>query len=411
MNIIHMVKQWVNYHEEKQHKYGTIVLVLLGLAFVLADWSLYYFSFAEFIIMAILPILFVVGQLRLSKCQIQTISLIIGLIVFHAFLRDFLNIEPYFYRTTLQASIKLIFYLFVVTFFYNYIKRNSFEERFLIINNILAILVITVGLYIVFSIYNNHEYPYRFFWSFTRDDYRSYYFSGNSDFIRMRSIFSEPAHLGHYLLIVLTANLSFFKVTLKNVPIIIILCLGVFLTFSYSMVITLFIILSIFLLKNNNIGNLNKVYLLISILTISVVLFIFRDYIYETFIQRTINIISGTDGSAYIRLVQSWMYVERDKWWIGNGINHTPVITNNFAYMLSDLGLFGLIPFIILNVWIFKNSVILGTLFLMLNISRGSYLGPSFWFLLLFILIYMNGKKDTDIKNARRSPHEKIERV
>lgn len=403
--------KWIGCHEKTQSTYGILFLTLIAIAFVLADWSLFYFSFAEFIFIAIIPILFVIGQIRIDKKQIKILSVVIFLILFNSILQTMLGIEPFYTRLAVQASIKLVFYLLVVTFLFNYIKRNKFEDTFLAINNVLAILVIIVGLYIVFSIYHDHQYPYRFLWHFTRQDYKSYYFSGNSDFIRMRSVFSEPAHLGHYLMILLTANLSRGNMSGKKIILLSLLAFGVFLTFSYSMVFTLLVILGLYMIKNIDLKTVNKKAVYILILIVLGLSFFFRGYIYETFIQRTINIVTGVDTSAFNRLIESWGYIDSKNWWIGNGINHTPVITNNYAYMLSDFGLFGVIPFILFTVWTAKKSIIFGALFILLNFSRGGYLGPSLWFLILFILIYKPDDKKIDNKYARRSSHETIKWV
>lgn len=383
------IQRWINFHESNQSKYGFFFLIFIALAFVLSDWTLYYFSFAEFIFMGILPILFLLGQARISKTQGLIVLGLVLLVIINNILQIFTGNETFDLRLAVFATIKLIFYLCVVTILYNYIRRNHFERTFLQVNNLFAIIVIIIGLYIMFSIYRDHEYSYRFFWTFTRQDYRSYYFSGNSDFIRVRSLFSEPAHLGYYLITILTANLLYNEVTIKKSVILFILSIGVLLTFSYSMVITLLVILGIYLLKKLNFRNLkwNYFYWIFPIAIIGFA-FIFRMYIYETFIQRTIQIFSGADYSALNRLFGSWSYVDRQSWWIGIGINHTPTIINNYAYMLSDMGLFGLIPFLIFTGWTTKKSIVFGTLFLLLNISRGGYLGPSLWFLILFILIY-----------------------
>jgi len=406
MEIRAKLQSWVNYHEIKQQKYGVFFLILIALAFVLGDWTFNYFSFAEFILIGIIPILFILGQIRINFIQLKLLLIVISLIFMNSLLRLIMGIEPFYTRIIVQASIKLIFYLFVVACLYNYIKRNKFEDKFLAINNFLSVVVIVIGIYIVVSIYNEHEYPYRLLWTFTRQDYKSYYFSGQSDFIRMRSIFSEPAHLGHYLMIILTSNLMYKKIDMKRAIFLTVVSLGVFLTFSYSMVFTLLVIIGLYFIKNIDIKTINKKYIITIGLILTGILFIFSSYIYETLIMRTLNIITGVDTSGFNRLVESWAYVDSSRWWIGNGINHTPVITNNFAYMLSDLGIFGFIPFILFTVWTIRKSVLMGILFILLNISRGGYLGPSLWFLVLFILIYNDNHSHSDKKMLGGPHHE-----
>jgi hypothetical protein len=392
------LKRWIYYHEVRQEKYGVIFLLLISLAFAISDWTIHYFSFAELIFMAFLPILFLLGQARINSNQMKlfvTVSIIIVLSIGIRY-----TIAPNLFSVSLsvQSAIKLLFYLGVVTVLFNYIRRNHFEEVFLNINNVLAMVIIIVGLYIMVSIYNGHQYPYRFLWTFTRNDYRSYYFSGNSDFIRMRSVFSEPAHLGYYLMTLITANLLSKKPSDVKIITISFLSIGVFLTFSYSMVITLMTILVMYMISQiiKKRTSWNWFYISIPVIIVAIGI-VFRNYIYETFVGRTLNIISGNDGSAFNRLVESWIYIHPETWWIGNGIGHTPPITNNFAYMISDMGIFGLIPFVLLTIFLIKKSIYFGVLFILLNVSRGGYLGPSLWFLMLFIFLY-NDTKDHKIK-------------
>ena len=341
-----------------------------------------------------MPILLFVGQLQVKKKQLILILILMCIFSVSFLLNLVINKEDFYFRLATQASIKVAFYMFIVAIFLNYIKRNQYEELFLTINNIFAVIIILIGLYIVFSIYNDHEYPYRLLWKFTREDYKSYYFNGNSNFIRMRSIFSEPAHLGFYLNVLVTSNLVNKKFDLKRVIYLTIMCLGVFLTFSYSMIFTLFVIIFIYFTLNIDYKNFrwNKYYSGAVFLFLSIS-YLFKSYIYETIIKRTLNIFNGSDGSSYNRLIESWVYVDTESWWFGNGINHTPVITNNFAYMLSDLGLFGLTPFLFFAIWVINRSILFGILFILLNFSRGGYLGPSIWLFMLFILIYSPNKR------------------
>ena len=177
------ITDWFDYQKLNQKKYGFIFLILIALAFVVSDWSIYYFSFAEIIFISIMPILLFVGQLQVKKKQLILILILMCIFSVSFLLNLVINKEDFYFRLATQASIKVAFYMFIVAIFLNYIKRNQYEELFLTINNIFAVIIILIGLYIVFSIYNDHEYPYKLLWKFTREDYKSYYFNGNSNFI------------------------------------------------------------------------------------------------------------------------------------------------------------------------------------------------------------------------------------
>ncbi|WP_423188915.1 hypothetical protein ACO1PF_10025 [Alkalibacterium sp. f15] len=254
-------------------------------------------------------------------------------------------------------------------------------------NNYLAVLTILIGIIIIVAIYTDNHHISRFFWTYTRQDYRSYYYAGNDSIVRMRSIFSEPAHLGHYLNTIFFANLFFNKS--KKGYILIILMLGILLTFSYSMIFIFLITGFSYLLVNTIKGNIKwtkKVWYLVIPMTL--ILAMLWDIIYVTIIERTINILSGMDGSAYNRIIESWIYVENERLIFGNGIGHTPPITNIYAYVISDFGLIGFIPYLGLTGYIILNSLTTGILFITMNMAKGGYLNPSFWLFLLFVFLY-----------------------
>jgi len=396
--------RWINFHEKRQHIWGPIFLVFIALAFVLSDWTFAYFSFAEFIFMVILPIMFVVGQYRIKKYQVKWIIIPVILITLSSLFNYLFNVEQFYLSLTIQATIKFTFYLFVLVGLFNYINRNQFEKKFLNINNILALVTILIGIGITLIISFGLDFPFRFLWTFTRQDYQSYLLTGVESFVRTRSIFSEPAHFGYYLNILIASNLfGVNKLSIKRFLVIAFMLLGVLLTFSYSMIfVSIAIIITFLVMKviKHEIQWSNWYFL--GLLILGILIFVFWDGIQIAIIDRTAAILSGEDGSAYNRLVESWKYVEEDTWWHGNGINNTPVITNNFAYMLSDLGLFGFIPSIIFTLFIFKHSITFGVLFVLLNFSRGGYLGPAFWLMMLFILVFIFKNKHEGYKKYVR---------
>lgn len=259
--------------------------------------------------------------------------------------------------------------------------------------NIGAVFAIAIGLYITIAIALNKELPYEFIWEFTRTDTFSYQFQGNSNIIRTRSLFSEPAHLGYFLNIVLTINLfskykDDYKLFFETFII-----FGILLTLSYSSIIimiSLIILRSIMYIYNNGFKKIkiNKYGLLFILIIVVASAFIMQDFLYTTLIERTIGIFNGIDNSAYNRIYNSWSYISKESLVLGNGIGHTPPIQNIYAYFLSDLGI---LPFIIIcafTVYVLKLNLGFGFAFILLNFSKGGYLSPIFLVFLICLFIF-----------------------
>lgn len=367
--------------------WSQFVLILIAMAFLLSDWVVLNSSFGDFILAFGVIVLFLLGKVEITNKQFKIISLVIGVLLITIILSYSYNDYWISNKRILYSSIKLLFHLVCLIIFYNFIKDEKLEYSLLKTNNYLAIIAIITGVLITFLIYTNNFHIARFFWTFTRQDYRSYYYAGMGEIVRTRSIFSEPAHFGYYLNVLLFANLFVNKQ--KNIFMLSIIVLGVFVTLSYSMIFVLILFVLIYLiekiLKEN--FKLNKKYFIL-LLPLTGLVFYFWDFINITIIQRTINIISGADGSAYNRLFESWNFVEISRIIYGNGIGHTPPITNIFAYVLSDFGLVGFIPYITFTFFILTKNISLFVFFVTMNMSKGGYLNPAFWLFLLFIFIY-----------------------
>jgi len=362
-------------------------MILFALAFVLSDWTYAGLTFADYILMLLFGMMFLIGQIRIGKNQFKLISIFVLLLMGSNIANYFLN--EYYVSLPLQAvsTIRITFYIVMMFSLFNFIRNNKLEVHFLKINNIFAIMTIIIGIYISIAIISG-ELPYEKLWAFTRQDESSYYFY-NSAFVRTRSIFSEPAHLGFYLNAIIATNLFNDGIKKVNYFIIGMLTLGVVLTFSYSMILILGIVLGMYLIKNIVSRNIKwKNWYLIIIFGATIFIYIFWDFIDATLIERTSSILTGEDSSAYNRLVESWQYINSDRWWFGNGLGHTPSITNIYAYFLTDLGLFGFIPIVLFTIWLFTKNYSFGLLFILLNFSRGGYLAPHFWIMVTLILIY-----------------------
>ncbi|WP_301426493.1 hypothetical protein [Carnobacterium sp.] len=332
----------------------------------------------------------------MKRKQLLWILLVLGVIAANIIMNAYYN-ESFVLKTGLAALIRVTYYAALVVGVFNYVKEQKLETQFLKILNIIAVIVCFIGIYITLALYSNGQLPYEFFWTFTRTDLLSYAFNENTAFIRTRSIFSEPAYLGYFLNIILAMN-YFNKVNVKiKKGFTILITLTLFLTFSYSAIGIMLMIQGVYFIDKINLKKFKwtKKTVLYLLLFIAVVIFSW-DLINETIINRTVDIISGEDGSAYFRIIRSWDYVNTEHIFLGNGIGHTPNIWNIYAYILSDLGLVAFLLSCLFSIYTLFKNFRMGLVFIALNFQKGGYLNPAFSIFLLLIFIYM-GNRDKKI--------------
>lgn len=390
-------------NETYHHFWSTLFLGMIGLSFILSDWMLGLFTFSEYTLGIVIALLVITGRFRITKKQIKWILGIIIFLSIHLIIHERFN-DQFYFKTGIAAFIKLLFYIIIVTSLYNYIVENRLKKQFLIFNNVFAVLTCLIGWYIVVAIYSEGLLPFEFFWRFTRSDLTSYIFNnGVISFVRMRSIFSEPSYFGFYLNTILAMNYLNSNRLRVNWKFSIIISITILLTFSYSAIAIMFLSTGLYIfsakrewLKRNK----RKMGLLVVILLIILSVFyaLFSDFFNYVFIQRTVNIFTDINNSGYSRLFGSWQYVNKDNILLGNGLGHTPSIWNIYAYMISDLGIFGLAGFILLTVSIIKSNKELGLFFIVMNFSKGGYLSSSFWLFLLLTVIYSIEKEKKNSK-------------
>ena len=174
----------------------------------------------------------------------------------------------------------------------------------------------------------------------------------------------------------------------------IVISLTLFLTFSYSAIGIMMMIQSLYFIDKFNFKNFKWTKTTTLSVLLLIVIGIFSwDLINETIINRTADILSGEDGSAYFRIIRSWDYVNTEHIFLGNGIGHTPNVWNIYAYIVSDLGLIAFILSGLFSVYILFVNFRMGIVFIALNFQKGGYLNPAFSLFLLLIFIYMGNKK------------------
>ncbi|MDN5372789.1 MAG: hypothetical protein PWR19_1835 [Carnobacterium sp.] len=391
-----ILTKWLNFNKKNNHVWSNIILFLMSLSFVVTDWMIGIFTLSDYIFALVGIILFISGNYKVKRKQLLWILLVLGVIAANIIMNAYYN-ESFVLKTGLAALIRVTYYAALVVGVFNYVKEQKLETQFLKILNIIAVIVCFIGIYITLALYSNGQLPYEFFWTFTRTDLLSYAFNENTAFIRTRSIFSEPAYLGYFLNIILAMN-YFNKVNVKiKKGFTILITLTLFLTFSYSAIGIMLMIQGVYFIDKINLKKFKwtKKTVLYLLLFIAVVIFSW-DLINETIINRTVDIISGEDGSAYFRIIRSWDYVNTEHIFLGNGIGHTPNIWNIYAYILSDLGLVAFLLSCLFSIYTLFKNFRMGLVFIALNFQKGGYLNPAFSIFLLLIFIYM-GNRDKKI--------------
>lgn len=360
-------------------------VTLFSSAFVLSDWSILYSSFGDFILAFILLLLIGLKLANIDKKQFMLMLFPFTVILVTSTYSYFFYNHWFHLERIVLSSAKVGLYLTTIVLFYNYIKKKQLEWFLLRVSSLIAIGMVFTSIVIVILIHFEISSAYNFIWRFTRTDELSYTY-GNS-IIRARGLFSEPAHLGYYLNTIFFANI--FSKYKKNYYVLNILTIGVAITFSYSM-IAIYVSTGIVFMSKELVRRKirwSHAYIAITILLAGLI-YLMREYIYEVIIQRTANILSGADGSAYNRLVETWMWVDRDRILFGNLIGHTPPLTNIYAYMLSDFGLLGFIPYVLLTLYFAFQNIAAFVLFVGMNAAKGGYLNPALWLFIFYFFLY-----------------------
>lgn len=394
---------WLESYTTEHPLFNHFILFFASFSFIVSDWMLGVFSFSELLLGFLATLLFLFGKFRVHKPQIKWISLPIVIIITHSIIHHVIS-EGINWRTVLISLIKLAFYLILTTGFYNYVRVQKLEKSFLLWNNIAAMVVCVLAVYIMTAIYLDGAIPWRPLVTFTRTG--GNVFSRDPLIVRAKSIFMEPAHLGYYLNTVLAFNLFSKKIKMPYI-FSIILVLIIMATFAYTAIaIMAFTLVSYFgrKLYTNELKLDKRVCVVLGLVVAGFVAF-FWESIYLTLINRTLQLIQGEESSGYERLVLTWQYVERDNIWLGHGFMHTPIIWNNFAYVLTDLGI---VPFIISLIGAgyltYVNSSV-GLFFILMNFAKGGYLSPAYWFLILLVLLYSFEGKKEELNGLRKEDY------
>lgn len=401
MQQISMKKKWMDFNYAFYKVWGNVFIMIMCLAFVLSDWMIGIFSFSDYLFGALFLMMVLSNNFKIRPKQYKWLIIVLTIIVFNILQNYFIN-DAFILKTGLAGLIKITTYTVVITSFYNFIDRHSLEEKLMKSMNITALIVCLIGFYISLALYTNGNLPYEFFWHFTRTDSISYLFEGSENLYRIRSVFSEPSYLGYYLTIILGVNLFNKQYIKTNILFLLLLILTIISTFSYSSIGIMMLILvlqffSVETFKNMKHKKLDYFYIVLTLIALGSLIFITKDIIQVTLIDRTSDILAGKDSSASARLLESWQYINTNHLISGNGIGHTPDIWNVYAYFLSDLGLAAFLGLVLFSGYLVKINYKLGILFIALNFQKGGYLAAPFYILIVLIFIFAY-KKKSDIR-------------
>ena len=387
-------------YEMAPNFWSIVLFSLISIAFLLSDWVILHSSFGDFIL-AFTAVLFVMlGQVKLSKKQLFVAAIPMVFMYLNYILNE--NFNDFWFDTTraTRSYMKIFLYVAVLVLCYSFVKRHKLADRFLQVSNVFAVIAIVIGIVIAVLIYAGREDITDIVWTFTRTDTLSYYFNENPSVIRARSLFSEPAHLGYYLNTVFFSNI--FSSKKNNYLMLGTLAVGILLTLSYGMILIFVATMLTYAAQKLIYGEFkwSNWYLSIFVPIILLVAY-FWDFIEVSIIQRTVDIVTGIDGSAYNRIFDSWIYIENERIIFGNGIAHSPPIINIYAYILTDFGLVGLIPYVLFSLYILMQNVSVFVFFVLMNSAKGGYLNPAFWLFILYVFIYGIGTKTNQYSFSR----------
>ncbi|MDE8332117.1 glycosyltransferase family A protein [Erysipelothrix rhusiopathiae] len=375
------------FDKQRNQNLEKLLWLSVGLIPAFSDWKINFINLGDLLILT--SLIFMILIFNKDIIGRKSISLALTLIII-----SIVNVLYHSIFTTGYDSIKGILYIakisvfsFFVAYTYELIYGYNKFDVFLKINTKIAIALSIIGISITMLLLFGSEIPQKIIWIYTRSDRASYTFRG-TNIIRMRSLFSEPSYFGIYLNMIIALNLFRSSTRKVNYSHLFFLCLSVFLTFAFSGIVTLILILFLFFIKNRSDFLKNRKLILVLTTFLVLLSIIFSKQIYETIILRAIVILDGTDTSAINRIFGSWKYIGSENIVFGNGFGHTPAIWNNIAYVLSDLGLIGLSYFAVIIICNFKINHYLTTMFIAFSFQRGGYMNSYYWYSILMIILY-----------------------
>ncbi|WP_257701367.1 hypothetical protein [Vagococcus luciliae] len=290
--------------------------------------------------------------------------------------------------------IKVGLYCYYFILLYSFIKANKYEimiiEKLVWFATLFSILAFFIYVLQLISATNFLNV----IWMYLRQDELSY-FLGSSNLIRLRGLTNEPAHFGIincFVLAVAYLNKIGYSIPFKKS---IVLIVTTVLSFSLSSFPLLLGLILIKIFKTLDFKFLKSIKTYFFIIVSAGIFFSIWDKIYESIIARVFRVQNNRDNSAKMRLSGSWDY-SLDYPFMGYGINNSPgLLFNNYAYILTELGLIPLAISIVFTIWLFFSNVFYGLYFIYFMFQQGGYLSIQFW-CMVAILIFTAKRNSTN---------------
>lgn len=371
----------------------TIMLYCLVLAVFLSDWKLGLGLPVSDLMAIIIAILAFFDIKKLKMGQLGSIFLLLGIVFANSYIQ--IRINPFFsFNTLIIYSAKIVVYIFSLCCTFNIIRDNALEKKLFKIISILTLITLAIAIYIYIVQTFRLNLPYEFFWKYTRTDKASYTFRGSS-LIRMRGLSSEPAYFGGVLSLILAINYfnSFEFRMKKSIEILLLICS--ILSFSFSVLPIVIMIVFFNLYKKYQLSFLQEKWFAFAVIGIVGLVVLLYDKFATAFFHRFITIINSQDGSASSRLLGSWAYIKYP--FVGNGIGQTPAIWNNYAYVFSDLGIVPFFLSILATLFLCKRNIFFGVYLVVISFQKGGYLSYYYWLLIFLLLVFSKSKNETSV--------------
>jgi len=363
---------------------------------VLNDWRLGNFSFSDlFILFGILMLLPSITKIPV-RWLVGCITVIV-IVLTNVFVASISG--GYSITSGVFYLAKIAMYIMFYVLLYYYVIKHHMVLNFINALISVAVVVSLIGLYISLIIATNSNLPYDFLWTFTRQDIASYVFAGGySNVVRLRSIFGEPQHLGLFLNITLVSALlgNYSKYIHRNRSLILI-ALAAFMTFSFSTIPVTLVILLIYFIQRHKLSFFLKKNFIMIIVIISSLSVLMWQPINETIFQRGALILDGSDGSAYQRIIGSWSFINQDNIIFGSGVGASPYVWNNYAYLVMDLGVVGLLIGLAITYVLLRRNIYVGLMFIIFCSQKGGYLS-GFFLVMLMIAFFISSKTNASSK-------------
>lgn len=393
--------------------------LLYALFVGIGDLYLIGFSFSELITIFFLAYIILLAKKKyvLSRPSILWGGFLLLIVILFFYVRS----RAYFLPSSfLNNFIRLCYYSLGMMLIPKYLVRN----------NRLSILIRGLGQIIMFlASLAFIEFVFRFIFGINWDwGFLNIFRPYGQDYIlmRVRALYSEPAHFGISLGVMLLVYIHHHLDKRKSQLYYIVISCGIFgLLSTISMISYVLLTLNLVLVfigisKDGNITKAIKSRIRISLMsTLAVLLIILglTGVLKEKFTDRLSDIFGGTDTSTQHRIAgqfeivsvtfqnypytgiglgQNLAYLQSRDWSLQNfffkqGYSKQSGINNIFAYVLLQTGLIGLILFVafFINTFWFSKPLLLG--FIIMCFGWGFFNGPLFWF-----FIYMAGTLKLD---------------